>query len=90
MSEIKTIEDLVDFFGGDTALAEFLGTTQSAVAQWKIRGQIAAGWHLRLLAELRRRDKQVSPAVFGLSDDEASGLFPVKRPLASRRASVGV
>lgn len=86
MNEIETIEELVAFFGGDTALAEFLGTTQSAVAQWKIRQQIASGWHLRLLAEIKRRGATVSPKVFGLTDEQADGLFPMKRPLARRRA----
>lgn len=79
MSMITTIDDLVDEFGGDTAMAEFLGITQSAVAQWKVRGQIASGWHLRLLAELKRRGCIVDPSVFGLTEEEARGLFPRRR-----------
>lgn len=86
MDVISSIDELVAFFGGDTALAEFLGTTQSAVAQWKIRGQIAAGWHLRLLAELTRRGQIVSPCVFGLTEKEAAGLFPP--PPVKRRQHV--
>jgi hypothetical protein len=80
MAVIRTIDELVEEFGGDTALAELLGITQSAVAHWKIRGQIAAGWHLRLLAELQRRGFTVEPSVFGLTDREAEGLFPKRRP----------
>jgi hypothetical protein len=76
MKHIRTITELVDFFGGDTALAVMLDISQSAVAHWKLRDQIAAGWHLRLLAEIGRRGATVSPTVFGLSDDEAAGLFP--------------
>lgn len=77
---LRTIDDLIEFFGGNSEMADWLGIDQSAVSQWKIRQQIAAGWHLRLLAEVRRRGADVHPSVFGLSDDEAKGLFgPAKR-----------
>ena len=77
MKHIASIDDLVDFLGGDTAVAAAFGISQSAVAQWKLREQIAAGWHLRLLAEVRRRGATIDPGVFGLSDEEAVGLFEV-------------
>ena len=89
MYEIRSIDELVDFFGGDTELAELLGLSQSAVAYWKIRQQIGSGWHLRLFAEIRRRGATVDPAVFGLTEDEARGLFPAPRTAASKvRAAV--
>lgn len=75
MYDVKTIDQLIDKLGGDTVLADALGVSQPAVANWKVRGQIAAGWHLRLLAEARRRSLTVAPGVFGLSEDEARGLF---------------
>lgn len=75
MKMIKTIDELVDEFGGDTSLADFLGISQSAVAQWKVRKQIAAGWHLRLLAELTKRGRSAHPSVFGLTEAEAGDLF---------------
>lgn len=75
MKIIRSIDELVDEFGGDTSLAEYLGISQSAVAQWKIRGSIAAGWHLRLFAELTKRGRTVHPSVFGLSEAEAGHLF---------------
>lgn len=76
MTHIKSIPELVDFFGGDTVLADLLDISQSAVAHWKLRKQIAAGWHLRLLAEISRRGATVDPEVFGLSDNDVLGLFP--------------
>lgn len=75
MKHISSIHELVDFFGGDTALADRLDISQSAVAHWKIRGRIAAGWHLRLLAEVRARGATVCPSVFGLTDPQLEGLF---------------
>lgn len=75
MTIIQTIEELVAFLGGDTVLADLLGISQSAVAHWKIRGRIASGWHLRLLAEIRSRGADVHPRVFGLDEHEAHVLF---------------
>ncbi len=83
MKEITTIDDLIDALGGDTAVANWLGISQPAVANWKVRGQIAAGWHLRILARLKQERRRVDPALFGLSRQEADGLF--ERPLARRR-----
>jgi hypothetical protein len=80
MKHISSIHELVEFFGGDTALADHLDISQSAVAHWKLRGRIAAGWHLRLLAEVRSRGASVDPCVFGLTPSQFKGLVG---PLAS-------
>jgi len=80
MKIIQSIEELVSFLGGDTVLADLLGISQSAVAHWKIRGRIASGWHLRLLAEIRSRGADVHPRVFGLEDHEAHILFGPQLP----------
>lgn len=73
--DINTIYELVDTLGGDTKIATWLGISQSAVSQWKLRNQIATGWHIRLLAELTRRGKTVNPAVFGLTSDDLAPLL---------------
>lgn len=76
MSEnIRTIEQLVDALGGEKVVAETFGISQPAVANWKLRGQIAAGWHLRLLAMARGRKLRVDPCVFGLKPEDAKQLF---------------
>jgi hypothetical protein len=80
MMHISSIDELVDFFGGDTVLAEHLDISQSAVAHWKLRNRIASGWHLRLLSEIRAQGATVDPSVFGMTEREFEGLF---RPLAS-------
>lgn len=75
MKQITTIPELIDALGGDTAVADMLGISQSAVAHWKLRNQIASGWHMRLLSELIERDYRVDKKVFGLAADEAEKLF---------------
>lgn len=73
--EITSIDELVATLGGDTAVAEWLGISQPAVANWKARGTIGSGWHLRLLAEVRRRGITIDPRVFGLTELECGDLF---------------
>lgn len=75
MKKIATIAELIAELGGDTEVADWLGISQSAVAHWKLRNQIGAGWHLRILAEAADRDLEVDPSVFGLSPTEAASLF---------------
>ena len=82
---IETVHELVEFFGGDTAMAEFFGTTQTVVGQWKCRKAIATGWHLRILAEVRRRGATIDPMLFGLTEEDAAVLFNDSRPFAKRR-----
>lgn len=83
--DINTIPELIEALGGDTAVARWLGISQPAVAQWKARGAIATGWHMRLLAELRRREKSVNPIVFGLTADDIAPLLgqPVRDDVAA-------
>lgn len=75
MTHISTIKELVDYFGGDTKLGEMLGISQPAVAQWKLRNQIASAWHARLIAEIKRRGVTVDASVFGLSAEDISVLM---------------
>lgn len=80
---IRSIDQLVDFFGGNSALAAWLGIDPTAVAQWKLRGQIGSGWHLILLSEVRRRGSDVHiPSVFGLTEDQSRGLALKTRAVA--------
>lgn len=85
MMHISSIAELVDFFGGDTALAAKLDISQSAVAHWKLRNQIAAGWHLRLLTEIHRRGATVEPEVFGLDQIDLGSFAAPKRRAGTRK-----
>jgi hypothetical protein len=86
MYDIKSIDALIDALGGDTALASELGVSQPAVANWKARGEIPGGWHMRLMAKLVARGLTVDTlAVFGLPDAEA---MIINRVLAGNAQSV--
>lgn len=86
MAQITTIEDLIDALGGDTVVASEFGISQPAVNQWKARGEIPGGWHLRIWAWAKRLRLSVDPVVFGLSDREAEDLFGPLRPKQRRGA----
>ena len=74
MYDINSIEELVDALGGDTVLAAELGMSQPAVANWKVRHQIATGWHMRLYAEVCKRGLTINPQVFGMTEEEFGPL----------------
>ena len=86
MSDIKTIDDLIAEFGGAARFGQWLDIGQEAVSAFKWRG-VPPGWHLRLLAEVRRRGCNVHPSVFGLTEEEAAGLFDVAAPATPIRPS---
>jgi hypothetical protein len=79
---LRTIEGVVEFFGGPTELAKWAGIKTSAVCNWTERGEIPPGWHIRLAIEVTRRGGKIHPSVFGLSDDEASDLPAAFTPAA--------
>ena len=82
MRDIKTIDDLIAEFGGPARFGEWLDIGQEAVSAFRWRG-VPPGWHLRLRAELRRRGCDVHPAVFGLTEDEAVGVFDAPKAPAT-------
>lgn len=88
MYDINSIGELVDALGGDTKVAHWLGISQPAVAAWKIRKHIPTGWHVRLLAELKKRGLSVNPEVFGLSEDDVGPLVGMFRARMAQHAMV--
>lgn len=84
--DINSVHELVECLGGDTAVAREFGISQPAVANWKARGEIGSGWHLRLLAWAARIGKSVNPVVFGMNEAEFAPLG-ARRPLASELAT---
>src|SRR5262245_19914369 len=71
---ITTVADLVRALGGTAKAAKWAGVKPAAISQWLRRGFVPPGWHLRLLIELKRREFQIDPTLFGVSDKEAAIL----------------
>lgn len=66
MKTITTIADLIEEFGGPSAMAEWAQVVPGAVSNWVERGNIPAGLHLQLDRECRRRGIEVDDSVYGL------------------------
>lgn len=75
MAQIRTIDQLVDELGGPNQVGRWLNIGQNAVCNWHARGFIPPAWHFRLFIEIARRDLDVHPEVFGLTEDEAAPLM---------------
>ena len=63
--EIASVEQLIDVLGGPTDVGKWLGIKQSAVSNWKLRGEIPPGWHLRLYFAAKDRGFALRKDVFG-------------------------
>ena len=86
MYDITTIEDLISALGGDTVVAAWLDISQPAVANWKVRGEIPGGWHMRLFARVVGMGMTIDPAVFGLTPSES---VAINRVAAGNAAALG-
>lgn len=65
---LKTVDEVIDAFGGNTVLAEWLGIGDTAVSNWRERKSIPSGWHLRLYLEAEARGWFIDPKLFGLEE----------------------
>jgi hypothetical protein len=72
---------IVSKFGGQSALAEALGTTQGTVQYWTKRGAIPAKWHARIAAAAAERGIEVSPGEFSPLSVKAPSA-PAAEPIA--------
>lgn len=77
MYDLNSIDDIVQFLGGDTAVAEWLDISQPAVGNWKVRGVIPPGWHTAILVKIKSGRKTVDPKLLGMTSDDFKILFGV-------------
>lgn len=55
MNEIQTLEKAIELVGGVSALAKKLGTSQSTVSNWRMRGSVPAGWLKAIQLQFKRQ-----------------------------------
>lgn len=72
---IADLNDLIEAYGGPSALGERLGITQEAVSMWRSRGEIPGGWQMELFVDARSRGWTVAPDVFGFRDPDSAQKF---------------
>lgn len=79
---LTTFAEAVDYLGGDTAVADWLGTDQRHIATMKCRGQPSRGVLLHFYLTLKQRRVEFAPSVFGVQSFDRLVM-----PRALRRAS---
>jgi hypothetical protein len=90
MKLLQTVDQVLDALGGhkrtadnNKAIAAWLGIGTSAVCNWRERGSIPPGYHLRFYRAAERRGMEISlPVVFGLEDSEEPPAVKKKRVAA--------
>jgi len=58
------LNEMIDAFGGEKALADWADVGPSAVSNWKAVGAIPRGYHFRLARELDRRGIKYAESIF--------------------------
>ena len=82
--KLRTVQDVVDAFGGTKATAEWADVGMSAVSNWIEREHIPPGWHYRIVLHLGPRF-EIDPGVFGFVKDDPP--HSPRRERASSRAA---
>ena len=67
---IRSVQDFVTSMGGTGRCADWAGTTDATVSNWIARGYLPAGYHMRALLEIKRRNLKAAPEFFGVEGDE--------------------
>ncbi|MCY4584004.1 MAG: hypothetical protein OXE50_14600, partial [Chloroflexi bacterium] len=83
----NTAKQIIDRFGGQSALANLLGRRQSTVQHWARTGRIPAQWHGTLMDLARRRGIALDPSDFVASS--ASGVEPADGKLGVLMVGLG-
>jgi hypothetical protein len=62
---LRTVDDIIDAFGGTTVVARWLGIGHSAVSNWRKDQAIPNGWHLRFYLAAQDLGYRIDPRLFG-------------------------
>ena len=83
----NSIEQIIDRFGGQSALAGLLGRRQSTVQHWVNTGRIPSQWHKPLLKLAREKGVRLEPNDFVVK--EAPVIAPAKGKLGVLLVGLG-
>ena len=83
----NTAKQIIDRFGGQSALAGLLGRRQSTVQHWARTGRIPAQWHGTLMDLARRRGIGLAPSDF--MESISNGVEPADGKLGVLMVGLG-
>jgi hypothetical protein len=71
-TDLHTAGEVIDALGGTAATARLTGRNPQHVSNWRASGRLPADTFLILQAELREREKQAPPAIWGIKEPSNS------------------
>lgn len=83
---ITSIDELIDAFGGPTALGGLLRIGQPAVSKWSMNNEIPRRWHHILSRMAEARGLRVDDAVWGLDGFDPIAGFQMTTTSDAARA----
>jgi len=63
---LRTVDEVVEAFGGDIIVAEWLGLSRPAVVNWRMRQNIPSTYHMRIWFEAQSMGYRIDPQLLGL------------------------
>lgn len=78
---LRTVDELIDAFGGEAIVAEWLNVGRSAVSNWKHRG-IPSIYHLIIWREAEEWGLRIDPKLLGVDK------WPSLRDICRQQTSV--
>lgn len=67
---VKTVDELVEAFGGTSAFADVFGFGRPNVSRARTENRLPHPWRLPVYREAERRKMKVDPILLGLDPDE--------------------
>ena len=77
MHRIETIADLLDYLGGQSETARWLGITQQSAREWIGRGQVPGRHRIKIAARLLAEGADFAPEVLSMTPEELAILRAV-------------
>jgi len=71
---LKSVEEVVEAVGGNSAAAALAGVSAPAISNWKARGQIPAEKYFVFVEALSRVGKRADPTVFSFAADQSDEI----------------
>jgi hypothetical protein len=69
---LESAEEVIKRLGGPTAVGRIVGRSVQSVVNWRIANKLPADTFLILQAELRDRNLQAPPSIWGIREAEGA------------------
>jgi hypothetical protein len=74
-SQLKTIDEVIDAFGGVKAMCSIFGGGPSRFSNYKAAGRFPDSMHMRIYVEARDRGLNIAPALIGMERPKLQGTL---------------